>query len=95
LPFRTDVALGTLATIQGDYERPGHILDPRTGVAPEGCASATVVAPSAMSADALATAAFVLGPEDGLGLLESLGVDGLTVTAGLQPHKTRGLLLVA
>ena len=79
----------------GDYERPGHILDPRPGVSPTGCASATVVAPSAMLADALATAAFVLGPEDGLALLESHGVDGLIVTADLQPHKTRGLLHVA
>jgi thiamine biosynthesis lipoprotein len=79
----------------GDYERPGHILDPRTGVSPESCASVTVVAPSAMLADALATAAFVLGPEDGLALLESHGVDGLILTADLQPRKTRGLPHVA
>lgn len=79
----------------GNYERPGHILDPRTGVSAAGCASVTVVAASAMLADALATAAFVLGPEDGLALLESHGVDGLIVTVGLQSHKTRGLLLVA
>jgi FAD:protein FMN transferase len=50
---------------------------------------------TAMLADALATAAFVLGPEDGLALLESHGVDGLIVAADLQPHKTRGLLHVA
>ena len=64
----------------GDYERltPGattahrnehHILDPRTGASPRGVASATVVASGAMLADALATAAFVLGPEDGIELL--------------------------
>ena len=39
-------------------------------------------------------AAFVLGPEDGLALLESHGADGLIVTADLQPDKTRGLLRV-
>jgi FAD:protein FMN transferase len=54
-----------------------------------------VVAPSAMLADALATAASVLGPEDGLAVLESHGVDGLIVTADSEPHKTGGLLHVA
>jgi FAD:protein FMN transferase len=74
----------------GDYERPGHILDPRTGACPETVASVTVVAPGAMLADALATAAFVLGPEDGITLLESQGVEGLIVTAELRQHRTKG-----
>jgi thiamine biosynthesis lipoprotein len=74
----------------GDYERPGHILDPRTGACPERVASVTVIAPSAMLADALATAAFVLGPKAGLELLEEHGVEGLIVTAELQQCKTRG-----
>ncbi len=51
----------------GDYEKRGadgghHILDPRTGASANGVASVTVIAPTAMLADALATAAFVLGP---------------------------------
>jgi thiamine biosynthesis lipoprotein len=82
----------------GDYERrsaddhPGqHILDPRTGVPADAVASATVVAPTAMVADALATAAFVLGPTEGLRLLESQGVDGLIVTPALERHATRGI----
>jgi thiamine biosynthesis lipoprotein len=41
----------------------GHIIDPRTGWPAEGMASATVVAPSAAEADALATAFFILGVE--------------------------------
>jgi thiamine biosynthesis lipoprotein len=41
--------------------RLGHILDPRTGVPAEGVLSATVVAPTAAEADALATALYVLG----------------------------------
>jgi thiamine biosynthesis lipoprotein len=41
----------------------GHILDPRTGLPAEGVLSATVLAPTAAAADALATAAYVLGPE--------------------------------
>lgn len=75
----------------GDYERGRHILDPRTGEAAEAVASATVVAPGAMLADALATAAFVLGPVEGMALLERMGVEGLMVTADLQRFETRGL----
>ena len=45
--------------------RLGHILDPRTGRPAEGVHCATVVAPSAADADALATALYVLG-RDGL-----------------------------
>jgi FAD:protein FMN transferase len=41
--------------------RYGHILDPRTGAPAEGVLSATVLAPGAAEADALATAFFVLG----------------------------------
>jgi thiamine biosynthesis lipoprotein len=84
----------------GDYERrtPGaghHILDPRTGASPHAVASATVVASGAMLADALATAAFVLGPEDGIQLLDRMGVDGLIVTPELERYETRGWRHVA
>jgi thiamine biosynthesis lipoprotein len=58
-----------------------HILDPRTGRSPADISGATVMAPSAMEADALSTAVLVLGPERGLPLLERLdGVEGLLVT---------------
>ena len=50
----------------GAYERGDHILDPRTGQAPDGLRSVTVVGPSLAWADAYATAAFVMGV-DGLG----------------------------
>jgi len=43
----------------------GHLLDPRTGYPASRCLSATVLAPSGMLADALSTACFVLGPEQG------------------------------
>ncbi len=80
----------------GDYERRAggsehHILDPRTGMSPQAVASATVVANGAMLADALATAAFVLGPQDGIQLLDRLGVQGLIVSPELQRYETRGL----
>lgn len=46
--------------------RYGHIIDPRTGWPAEGMLSVTVLAPDAASADALATAFFVLGVEKSL-----------------------------
>ncbi len=79
----------------GDYERRTHILDPRIGAPANAVASATVVAPGAMLADALATAAFVLGPRDGIQLLNRLGVDGLIVTPELERYETRGLCRAA
>ena len=90
---------GAAVCTSGDYERPvledraagqHHLLDPRTGASPTAAASVTVVAPTAMLADALATAAFVLGPVDGLRLLERHGVEGLIVTPSLERFETAG-----
>lgn len=46
--------------------RYGHIIDPRNGQPAEGVYSATVVAPTAALADALATAFCVMGPESAI-----------------------------
>src|SRR5579872_4954346 len=78
----------------GDYERrrldgEHHILDPRTGDSPRRVASVTVMAPQAVLADALATAAFVLGPEAGIELFESQDVEGLIVTVDMAQWRTR------
>lgn len=79
----------------GDYERKSttdervhHIMDARTGESAAALASVTVVAPSAMVADALATAAFALGPAEGLSFLERHGVRGLLVTPSLERLET-------
>lgn len=81
----------------GDYERPAaegvaghHIVDPRTGESPKQVASVTVIAPTTMLADGLGTAAFVLGPTDGLELLKAHGVEGLIVTPELARFTTPG-----
>jgi FAD:protein FMN transferase len=84
----------------GDYERRAvggehHILDPRTGASPRGVASATVIAPGAMLADAVATAALVLGPEGGIALLNRLGLDGLVVTSDMEQIRTGGFCRAA
>lgn len=54
-----------------EYEgrRYGHIIDPRTGYPVEGVLGTTVVAASAMQADALSTCLFVVGEERGISLL--------------------------
>lgn len=66
-----------------------HLLDPHAGRSPRAIISATVIAPTAMAADALSTAAFVLGPEAGIVFLEQQGVDGLLVTPALKPYTTK------
>ena len=75
----------------GDYERPGHIVDPRSAASPAAVASVTVVASGAMLADALGTAAFVLGPTEGLRLFERHHVEGLIVTTALERFETPGV----
>ncbi|NNL68290.1 MAG: FAD:protein FMN transferase [Myxococcales bacterium] len=56
-------------------ERFAHILDPATGAPPaSGVVSTSVVSPTAMRADALATALFAMGPERGVELAEREGV---------------------
>lgn len=60
-----DQALGTSAATYQHFEyngrKLGHLLDPRTGWPAGGTASASCVAPTAATADALSTAFFVLG----------------------------------
>ncbi len=68
-----------------------HVIDPRTRRSVHALESATVIAPSAMVADALATAAFVLGPQFGLELLHAHDVDGLLIAADGTSVETRGM----
>ena len=73
----------------GDYQRYftenevnyHHLLDPNTGYPARKLISVTVVADTVLEADALSTAIFIMGPEKGLPLLNSLpGVEGLLIT---------------
>jgi thiamine biosynthesis lipoprotein len=90
----------------GDYkkffiergERYHHLLNPSTGTPARECQSVTVMAPSAMAADALATAVFVLGPKKGLALVKRMNdVHAIIVDRGgsvlVSPHWPAGVLL--
>jgi thiamine biosynthesis lipoprotein len=102
-PRAADILTQVLAVSQGavcssgDYERRSadglehHLVDPRSGRSAHALAGVTVVAPTAMAADGLATAAFILGPERGLRLLEREGVAGLLITPDGELRATRGL----
>lgn len=80
-----ETAAVSIAT-SGDYERYfiqdgivyHHIFDPRTGFPARGCISVTIVAEEAVIADGYATAVFVLGPEEGMALIEHIPeIEGL------------------
>ena len=65
-----------------DGTRYSHILDPRTGRPLTESSTITVLAPTGMTADALASTVSVLGAEDGSRLLEKrCGVEGRVETA--------------
>jgi thiamine biosynthesis lipoprotein len=55
-----------------DGKRYHHIIDPRTGYPAAACRSVTVWAGDALTADAVDDSVFILGPEKGLKLVESL-----------------------
>jgi len=85
---RTVLELGisdASASTSGDSERfrevsgrrIGHLLDPRTGEPAPDFGSVTVIAPTGLVADVLSTAYFVLGPEKGLALSETLRRQGV------------------
>ncbi|MFM9963255.1 MAG: FAD:protein FMN transferase [Planctomycetaceae bacterium] len=52
-------------------QRYSHIVDPKTGLGLTERCSVTIIAPDGITADALATAVSVLGPERGLKLIDS------------------------
>jgi thiamine biosynthesis lipoprotein len=79
--FFATIELGDHAfSTAGDYEhffilkgkRYHHIIDPATGYPATACRSVTVWAGDAFTADAIDDAVFILGPEKGLALVESL-----------------------
>jgi thiamine biosynthesis lipoprotein len=96
-----DLGTRCLAT-SGDYRGAfspdlsyNHIFDPCTGYSPTELASVSVLAPSAMQADALSTSLFVLGPDRGVELVSRLpNTDALFVLKDGSTLVTPGFPLV-
>lgn len=74
-----EVRDGAVAT-SGGYERPGHVVDPRTGRPPVGLRSMTVVGPALALADAYATAAFVMGEDGAAWIARRRGFGAIAIT---------------
>ncbi len=79
----------TAVVTSGNYEkfvefdgiRYTHIINPKTGLPAFGIKSVTLICPDAELADALATAVFILGEEDGIALIDQLkGIECLLFT---------------
>jgi thiamine biosynthesis lipoprotein len=92
--FELEQAVAT----SGNYERYfdedrdyHHIIDPDTGRSAATLISATVIAPTATQADALATSVYVLGPDEGMELCENLkGVECLLIDEGRKIYRSGG-----
>jgi len=91
----TDMAIST----SGDYERFfmfngerfHHLLSPRTGHPARECRSVTVIAKDGIFTDSFATGVFILGPAEGMKVLEKMGFEGIIVDAQGKTHVTQGL----
>jgi thiamine biosynthesis lipoprotein len=83
----------------GDYEifykkkgkRRPHIIDPRTGEPVSHIESVSIIAADGTTSDGLDTGIFVLGPEKGIALVNSLqGIEALIVAKGGKAFYSKG-----
>ena len=99
-PFATlQISDGTFST-SGDYERffikdgrrYHHLIDPDFGEPAGGCRSVTIVTNRAVLADVLSTGVFIMGPTEGMKLIEQLpDVEGVIVTSDNEVLISSGL----
>ncbi|WP_462272777.1 FAD:protein FMN transferase [Methanohalophilus sp.] len=97
-PITTIDARNIAVATSGNYERyynksasVSHIADPRTGYPVSHMMSATIIAPTAMEADALATTVFVMKEEKGLEMIEKLeGVECLLINSEKEIIRSSG-----
>lgn len=89
--YRGILTIGDAAVVtSGDYERfftqdgvrYTHLFNPRTGYPESDCRSVTVVSEDAAFGDAVATAVFVMGREQGFRFLQEHGIRGLILFEG-------------
>lgn len=90
----------TAVSTSGDYERYfeedgvryHHIISPETGKSTHSVQSVSIIGPSSVHNDALATAVFVMGLSDGMGFINSLrAFDAIVMDAERKMHYSNGL----
>lgn len=95
----TEITDATFST-SGDYERfffkdgrrYHHILDPATGAPATACRSVTIMAKDATTAEWLSKGVFILGPKEGLALVESVeGAGAVIVDRNNELHISKRL----
>jgi thiamine biosynthesis lipoprotein len=92
---------GEAVATSGNYARyfdpekqAHHVINPKTGYSAQECISTTVIAENATQADALATSIFVMGPEAGIELIDSLSnVECFIVDADRKLYGSSGLYM--
>lgn len=93
------VADGFGVSTSGDYQqyfkkdgkRITHIFNPITGYPANESEAVTIIAKDALTADALSTGIFVLGPRKGMSLIEKLqNVEGIIVDTTGKIHQSSG-----
>ena len=90
---------GISVVTSGDYEqyfkkngkRYTHIFNPITGYPANECEAVTIIANNGFTADALSTGVFVMGPQNGMALVEKLkDVEVIIVDTTGTIHKSSG-----
>lgn len=101
-----DGSLATSGDYEHSYEHEGtvyhHIIDPKTGFPSRASSSVTLIAKTALWADAVDTAVFIKGPQQGLELLKTAPGGPFDVAAvdpqmrlSLSPHMRERLVMTA
>lgn len=92
----SDCFLSTSGDYEKYFEQDGkryhHILDPRTGrPAKSGLISVTVISDKGLDSDALSTACFVLGLEEGMKLVKKWDAEAIFIDSSKKVYITDGL----
>jgi thiamine biosynthesis lipoprotein len=99
-PFAAVQVKDATFSTSGDYERSfikdgvryHHLIDPDRGEPARGCRSVTIITDRATMADVFSTGAFIMGPREGMELIERLpNVEGVIVTAANEVLISSGL----